>query len=157
MTNNCPVRELLSYMYKNAKLRDAQIEAIKTYLFLKIACQCRSLYDLFTDGEFNSNINWDELELTSATRDFLRNNPAAAALYEYASMFDDNGKPFSPKLSGVSGYEAQAAYFLKMIDGKNGGDKIITAKDARDAVALAIAERNGAEKGFNSKKRVEKK
>ena len=69
--DNCPIRELLSYVISKAKLRDAQIEAVKTYLFLKIACQCRSLYDLFTDGEFNSNINWDELELTATARECL--------------------------------------------------------------------------------------
>lgn len=96
--DNCPIRELLSYIISKAKLRDAQIEAVKTYLFLKIACQCRSLYDLFTDGEFNSNINWDELELTATARECLQNNPAAAALYEYASMPNDDGKPFSPKV-----------------------------------------------------------
>ena len=96
--DNCPIRELLSYVISKAKLRDAQIEAVKTYLFLKIACQCRSLYDLFTDGEFNSNINWDELELTATARECLQNNPAAAALYEYASMANDDGKPFSPKV-----------------------------------------------------------
>lgn len=96
--DNCPIRELLSYIISNAKLRDAQIEAVKTYLFLKIACQCRSLYNLFTSGEFNSNINWDELELTATAREFLRSNPAAAALYEYASMPNDEGKAFSPKV-----------------------------------------------------------
>ena len=94
----CPVRELLSYVVSKAKLRDAQIEAVKTYLFLKIACQCRSLYDLFVSGEFNSDIEWDKLELTTTSREYLQNNPAAAALYEYASMPDDSGKPFSPKV-----------------------------------------------------------
>ena len=97
-TKDCPVRELLSYIIGKAKLRDAQTEAIKTYLFLKIACQCRSLCDLFTSGEFNSAINWDNLELTATARECLRNNPAAAALYEYASMPNDDGKPFSPKV-----------------------------------------------------------
>ena len=97
-TDTCPVRELLSYVISKAKLRDAQIEAVKTYLFLKIACQCRSLYDLFVNGEFNFDINWDNLELTTTAREFLQNNPAAAALYEYASMPDENGKPFSPKV-----------------------------------------------------------
>ena len=97
-TDTCPVRELLSYVISKAKLRDAQIEAVKTYLFLKIACQYRSLYDLFVNGEFNFDINWDNLELTTTAREFLQNNPAAAALYEYASMPDENGKPFSPKV-----------------------------------------------------------
>ncbi len=94
----CPIRELLSYIINKAKLRDAQIEAVKTYLFLKIACQCRSLYDLFVSGEFDSDTEWDKLELTTTAREYLKNNPAAATLYEYAAMLDDNGKPFSPKV-----------------------------------------------------------
>ena len=70
-TETCPVHELLSYVIGKAKLRDAQIEAVKTYLFLKIACQCRSLYDLFVSGEFNSVIEWDKLELTTTAREFF--------------------------------------------------------------------------------------
>ena len=97
-TKDCPVRELLSYIIGKAKLRDAQTEAIKTYLFLKIACQCHSLYDLFVNGYFNSAIDWNKLELTAIARECLQNNPAAAALYEYASMPNDDGKPFSPKV-----------------------------------------------------------
>ena len=96
--DNCPIRELLSYIIGKAKLRDAQIEAVKTYLFLKIACQCRPLYDLFVSGEFNSDIDWDSIELTVTTREYLRNNPAAATLYEYASMPNNEGKTFSPKV-----------------------------------------------------------
>ena len=95
--DDCPARELLSYITRTAKLRDAQIEAVKTYLFLKIACQSRPLYELFVEGKFNSEINWDEIELTVAARKQLKTNPAAAALYEYASMLNDAGKISSPK------------------------------------------------------------
>lgn len=70
----------------------------------------------------------------------------AAAGKDKLTVYPQGGKPFSPKLPSVSGYEAQAAYFLKMIDGKLAGDKILTAKDARDSVALVIAERDSAEK-----------
>ena len=35
-------------------MRDAQIEAIKVYLFLKIGCQCQPLSSLFTRGVFNN-------------------------------------------------------------------------------------------------------
>jgi len=35
-------------------MRDAQIEAIKTYLFLKIKCDNKPLYELFYIGAFNS-------------------------------------------------------------------------------------------------------
>jgi hypothetical protein len=35
----CTVGELTDYMMRQGKMRDAQIEAIKTYLFLKISCE----------------------------------------------------------------------------------------------------------------------
>ena len=36
---NCTVRPMLQYIEQRGMMRDAQIEAIKTYLFLKIACK----------------------------------------------------------------------------------------------------------------------
>lgn len=78
---NCSVADLISYMGKNNKMRDAQIDAIKTYLYLKIACKNKPLYELFTNGKFNS-LNLDELPVPTAVRETLSNNPALAALYE---------------------------------------------------------------------------
>lgn len=37
-SQNCTVTDLVAYMTHQGHLRDAQIEAIKTYLYLKIAC-----------------------------------------------------------------------------------------------------------------------
>lgn len=37
-SQNCTVPDLVAYMTHQGHLRDAQIEAIKTYLYLKIAC-----------------------------------------------------------------------------------------------------------------------
>ena len=34
-------------------MRDAQIESIRTYLYLKIACGNKPLWKLFAEGEFN--------------------------------------------------------------------------------------------------------
>ena len=42
-SSDCPIRELMQYIYTQNKMRDAQTEAIKTYLFLKIACENRPL------------------------------------------------------------------------------------------------------------------
>lgn len=33
----CPVRELVDYMVGAGRMRDAQVDAVKTYLFLKVA------------------------------------------------------------------------------------------------------------------------
>jgi superfamily II DNA or RNA helicase len=78
-------------------MRDAQIEAITTYLFLKIACDNKPLYQLMNAGYLN-NIDIQELELKSSTRTFLNNNTGAVALLEYASLTDDAGTIISPKV-----------------------------------------------------------
>ena len=78
-------------------MRDAQIESIKTYLFLKIECQNRPLWKLFASGKFNST-NVDNLEVNRTTREVLESNPAALALWEYASISDENGNVNSPKI-----------------------------------------------------------
>lgn len=52
--DNAQVHNLIDYIEKTGQMRDAQIEAIKVYLFLKIGCQCQPLSSLFTHGVFNN-------------------------------------------------------------------------------------------------------
>ena len=78
-------------------MRDAQINSIKTYLFLKIECKNRPLWELFASGVFNST-DVDSLEVNRATREVLQSNAAALALWEYASISDENGNVNSPKI-----------------------------------------------------------
>lgn len=95
---NCPVTDLINYMIGRGHLRDAQIEAIKTYLFLKIECGNEPLHRLFSSGKFNS-LNLDELEISNTVREFLAANPAAAALYEYACLTDNADEMLAAKLA----------------------------------------------------------
>ena len=67
----CTVNDLISYMINRGGLRDAQIEAIKTYLFLKIACEGKPLNILFSSGKFNS-IDLDNKPLSRTARECLR-------------------------------------------------------------------------------------
>ena len=78
-------------------LRDAQLEAIKTYLYLKIKCGNKPLAELFSTGQF-STLQPDRLEITESTRKFLETHPEALALYEYASSIDDYGKTTAPQV-----------------------------------------------------------
>ena len=94
---SCVITDLISYIEHQHKMRDAQIESLKTYLFLKIECQNRPLWELFASGNFNST-NVDDLEVNKATREILESNPAALALWEYASISDENGNVNSPKV-----------------------------------------------------------
>lgn len=97
LSNDCTVKSLINYIEKTGQIRDAQIEAIKTYLFLKIKCECKPLEVLFKEGFFNS-IDLDKAEITSSTRSYLLNNPAAAALFEYSILKNDRGEQVSTKL-----------------------------------------------------------
>lgn len=94
---SCTVRSLMNYIVSTGQMRDAQVEAIKTYLYLKVACGCRPLNELFAAGTFNT-LDIGELSLPDSVKDFLRRNPAAAALYEYAGQRSDSGEQVSRKL-----------------------------------------------------------
>lgn len=93
----CTVTDLINYMEKRGYLRDAQIDAIKTYLYLKVACNCQPLKKLFCQGVFNT-LSLDDLEISKGTREFLKNKKAAAALLEYALLTNEAGDQVSPKL-----------------------------------------------------------
>ena len=90
-SNECTVLNIVNYMETRGFLRDAQIDAVKTYLYLKIACGCKPLAHLFMNGSFNT-LSLENEPLTTATREYLTNNPAAAALYQYASEKDEKGQ-----------------------------------------------------------------
>lgn len=79
-------------------MRDAQVEAIKTYLFLKIACGTQPLANLFCQGKFNS-LDLDTIPLTPSSHDFLLSHPEAAALLEYSLLKNDKGEQVSEKLA----------------------------------------------------------
>ena len=75
----CTVRELTDYIAARGLLRDAQLEAIRTYLYLKIACGNAPLWQLFVQGTFNS-LDLDALPLSTSAREVLTATPAAVAL-----------------------------------------------------------------------------
>ena len=62
---DCTITTLIDYIIKTGETRDAQIEAIKTYLFLKIACECKPLEKLFCEGYFNA-LNLAEIEVSES-------------------------------------------------------------------------------------------
>ena len=96
-SSDCTVRDLIAYIENSGQMRDAQIDAIKTYLFLKISCDCQPLSQLFQTGQFNT-LDLQTVELSAAARLYLEGHPEAAALLEYASLKNDSGEQVSPKL-----------------------------------------------------------
>lgn len=87
-------------MEGQAKLRDAQLECVKTFLYLKIECSNKPLWQLMYEGKFNS-FNLDEEALKTETRKYLRTHPGAQALYEYALSKNDLGQPLSKALADL--------------------------------------------------------
>lgn len=96
-SDQCTVQDLIAYIESANQMRDVQIDAIKTYLFLKIACGCRPLSRLFQEGRFNT-LDLQSVELLGSTKAYLEGHPAAAALLEYASLKNDRGEQVSKKL-----------------------------------------------------------
>ncbi len=99
-STKCTITPLIDYIVKAGQMRDAQIEAIKTYLFLKIACDSQPLATLFKSGVFNT-LDLNTLELSQNTREYLLVHPSAAALFEYACLKTDNNEQVSVKLEKI--------------------------------------------------------
>lgn len=96
-SDECTVTSLIDYIVATGQMRDAQVEAIKTYLFLKIACKNKPLSTMFKKGVFNT-IDLNSIELSQKSRDYLSSHPAAAALLEYACMKNDSNEQVSVNL-----------------------------------------------------------
>ncbi len=93
----CTITSMIDYIELKGMLRDAQIEAIKTYLYLKICCQSESIADLFCKGKFNT-LDLDSAEISNTVRQYLEQNAAAAALFEYSCLRNERGEQISKKI-----------------------------------------------------------
>ena len=93
----CTAREVVKYIEQTDQMRDAQVDAIKTYLFLKIACGCAPLSQLFCQGAFNT-LDLEQAEISSNNALSQSAHPAAAALFEYARLKNDSGEQVSEML-----------------------------------------------------------
>lgn len=96
-SDKCKIKNIINYIIEQDKLRDAQIESIKLYLFFKIYCKNQSLERLFNEGYFLQNIDLDELPISKKLNDFLYDNPAARQLYEI-SLTDVNYKELKEEI-----------------------------------------------------------
>lgn len=90
-------KTLLKYIQNTNALRDAQVEAIKTYLYLKLECGAQPLWILFNSGKFNS-LDAQQASRFSESRDYLETHPGSLALLEYAGLTAPNGKETAPAL-----------------------------------------------------------
>ena len=85
-SEDCSVRDLVSYIRNNGQLRDTQIEAIETYLFLKLQGKNKPLWQLFSEGFFSTELDLSKLNINQSAREYLSENRSALALYDFAKQ-----------------------------------------------------------------------
>jgi superfamily II DNA or RNA helicase len=83
-SKDCTVIGLLTYIKEKGELRDTQIEAIETYLFLKIEGKNKPLWQLFSEGFFTNGTDLSTLNINNKARTYLENNLNAFALYDFS-------------------------------------------------------------------------
>jgi len=88
---DCTIVDLVKYIREKGQLRDTQIEAIETYLFLKIKGQNKPLWELFIEGFFTNGTDLTKLNINQTARDFLTENKFAFALYDFARTKTEKG------------------------------------------------------------------
>lgn len=90
-SDDCTIRDLVKYIRDKGYLRDTQIEAIETYLFLKIQAQNKPLWQLFSEGFFTNGTDLAKLDINQIAREYLTQNKNAFALFDFARQKNGNG------------------------------------------------------------------
>lgn len=85
-SDDSTISDLIKYIRNKGQLRDTQIEAIETYLFLKIQGQNKPLWQLFSEGFFTKETDLSKLNINQVAREYLTNNNNAYALYDFAKQ-----------------------------------------------------------------------
>ena len=90
-SDDCAVIDLVKYIRGNGHLRDTQIEAIETYLFLKIQGQNKPLWQLFSEGFFTNGTDLAKLDINQHAREYLSQYSNAFALFDFARQKSGSG------------------------------------------------------------------
>jgi superfamily II DNA or RNA helicase len=91
LSDECTINDLIKYIRDKGQLRDTQIEAIETYLFLKIQGQNKPLWKLFSEGFFINGTDLSKRNINQSARDFFTVNKDAFALYDFARTKSGTG------------------------------------------------------------------
>src|ERR1035437_9136751 len=90
-SDDCTVSDLVKYIRDKGQLRDTQIEAIETYLFLKIQGENKPLWQLFSENFFTNGTDLSKLNINQAAREYLTVNKKAFALFDFARTRNGSG------------------------------------------------------------------
>ena len=97
-STGCTILPLIEYIRRKGEFRDVQINAVETYLFLKLNCGNRPLFSLFADELFSPRENLAELNINQKTRKIFESDKSARSLYEFSRMKNGNGTSLFPEL-----------------------------------------------------------
>ena len=114
-SDNCPINTLSAYIRKRGYLREPQVEAIETYLYLKIEGGNKPLWELFSDNFFTGDIDLNRLNVSQETRKFLQKNTDALALYGLSSQKQGDGKSLLPELEKLITDDPSALDYQRII------------------------------------------
>lgn len=107
---NYPIKSLLSYIESKGMIRDAHIEAIKTYLFLKIECGNKPLWRLFDCTSADSSSPWhSDSEIPIDRLGYVRKNGIDTKFF-WDGTITSNNTPFRLKIRNIYGNETYIAY-----------------------------------------------
>ncbi|MBU0701579.1 DEAD/DEAH box helicase family protein [bacterium] len=82
ISDRCTVKPIFEHISRNKNLREAQIQALLVYLFLKIEGGNKPLYQLFSEGFFCRNEDLTSFNINQFARNVFESNTAARALFE---------------------------------------------------------------------------
>jgi superfamily II DNA or RNA helicase len=90
-SDSCTIKSIIEHIYNNGNLREAQIQALLVYLYLKIEGNNKPLPQMFSEGLFTTNEDLSQLNINQTARTILESNIAAKTLFELA-RFEINGR-----------------------------------------------------------------
>jgi type III restriction enzyme len=95
ISDTCTVRPLFEHINRNGNLREAQIQALLVYLFLKIEGGNKPLSTLFSENFFGQHEDLSNLNINQNLRNVLESNHTAKALFDLSRTpikSNENGK-----------------------------------------------------------------
>ena len=83
-SDECTIKPIISYIQSKGQLREAQTNALETYLFLKIKGENKPLWQLFSEGFFSNGDDLSKLNINQKAREIFEKNIAAKSLLEFS-------------------------------------------------------------------------
>ncbi len=114
-SKDCTVKSLVTYIRNKGELRDTQIQALETYLFLKVKGENKPLWQLFAEGFFidRDQTNTYYLQYPNAC-DIMNRKTSAKALFNFATKKEGN-KMILPELADLILQKPEQINYKKII------------------------------------------